>query len=79
MKRVATPKTWYLGKLRGVYATRPTAGPHKLKECIPLSVLLQQRLKYALNRNESKKICRDKEGLIKVDGKIRRTHRFPLG
>jgi len=40
MKRVATPKTWYLGKLRGVYATRPSAGPHKLKHCLPLSVLL---------------------------------------
>jgi small subunit ribosomal protein S4e len=25
------------------------------------------------------KICRQKEGLIKVDGRIRRNHRFPLG
>lgn len=25
------------------------------------------------------KICKQKEGLIKVDGKIRRNHRFPLG
>ena len=79
MKRVAAPKNWYLGKLKGVYATRPSAGPHKLRECIPLSVLLQQRLKYALNRQESLKICKQKEGLIKIDGKIRRNHRFPLG
>lgn len=79
MKRVATPKTWYLGKLKGVYATRPSAGPHKLRECIPLSVLLQLRLKYALNRKESQKICKDRQGLIKIDGKIRRDHRFPLG
>ena len=79
MKRVATPKTWYLGKLKGVYATRPSAGPHKLKECIPLTCLLQQRLKYALSRDESRKIVRDREGLIKVDGKVRRDPRFPLG
>ena len=79
MKKVAAPKAWYLGKLRGVYATRPSAGPHKLRECIPLSVLLQLRLKYALNRNEARKIVKDREGLIKVDGKIRRDHRFPLG
>lgn len=79
MKRVAAPKAWYLGKLKGVYATRPSAGPHKLRECIPLSVLLQLRLKYALNRNEARKIVKDREGLIKVDGKIRRDHRFPLG
>ena len=25
------------------------------------------------------KICRQKEGLIKVDGRIRRNHRYPLG
>jgi len=79
MKRVAAPKTWYLGKLKGVYASRPTAGPHKLRECIPLCTLLQQRLKYALTRKESQKIVRDREGMIKVDGKIRRNHRFPLG
>jgi len=79
MKRVAAPKQWYLGKLKGVYATRPSAGPHKLRECIPLNVLLQQRLKYALSRQESMKIVKDKEGLIKVDGKIRRDPRFPLG
>lgn len=68
-----------LSKLKGVYATRPSAGPHKLRECIPLSVLLQQRLKYALSRDEARKIVNDKEGLIKIDGKIRRDHRFPLG
>ena len=65
--------------MKGVYATKPSAGPHKLRECIPMSVLLQQRLKYALTRDESRRIARNKEGLIKVDGKIRRDHRFPLG
>ena len=79
MKRVAAPKTWYLGKLKGVYATRPSPGPHKLRECIPLNVLLQQRLKYALTRNEARKIVKDKAGLIKIDGKTRRDHKFPLG
>jgi len=79
MKRVATPKNWYLGKLKGVYATRPSAGPHKLKECLPLNVLLHQRLQYALTRQEVKKIVRDRAGLIKIDGKIRRDPRYPLG
>jgi small subunit ribosomal protein S4e len=79
MKRVAAPRTWYLGKLKGVYAAKPSAGPHKTKECIPLNVLLQHRLKYALTRKESQKIVRDREGMIKVDGRIRRDPRFPLG
>merc|ERR1719498_1787242 len=79
IKRVAAPKQWYLGKLKGVYATRPTAGPHKLRECIPMSVLLQQRLKYAFTRDESRRIANSKDGNIKVDGKVRRNFRFPLG
>jgi small subunit ribosomal protein S4e len=79
MKRVAAPKMWYLGKLKGVYSTRPSPGPHRLRECIPLNVLLQYRLKYALTRAEAMKIVKDKEGMIKVDGKIRRDPRFPLG
>jgi small subunit ribosomal protein S4e len=53
MKRFAAPKMWYLGKLKGVYAAKPSAGPHKTKECIPLNVLLQHRLKYALTRKEA--------------------------
>jgi len=79
MKRVNAPKTWYIGKLRGVYAAKPSAGPHKTRECIPLNVLLQYRLRYALTRKESQKIVRDREGMIKIDGKVRRDPRFPLG
>lgn len=36
-------------------------------------------MKYALNRAESMKIVRDREGMIKIDGKVRRNPRFPLG
>lgn len=38
-----------------------------------------QRLKYALSRQETLKIVKDREGMIKIDGKVRREHRFPLG
>lgn len=79
------PSHWCLDKLRGVYATRPSAGPHKLRECIPLTILLQNRLKYALSAQDAVKICRHRdadnkgEGNIRVDNKIRRDPRFPLG
>ena len=79
MKRMWAPKHWCLDKLRGVYATRPSTGPHKLRECIPMTVLLRNRLSYALNGQEAIKICKDKSGNCKVDGKIRRDHRVPLG
>jgi small subunit ribosomal protein S4e len=68
-----------LNKLGGIYATRPSAGPHRRRESIPLSILLRNRLHYAFTRQEAMKIVKDKEGLIKVDNKIRRDPRFPLG
>lgn len=77
MKRMFAPSAWMLGKLDGVWAPRPTSGPHKLRECVPLSILLRNRLKYALNYKEAKTICIQR--LIKVDGKIRTHQNFPAG
>jgi len=73
------PSAWCLDKLKGVYATRPSTGPHKLRECLPLCILLQNRLKYALSNQECIKICKDKSANIKIDNKNRRDHRFPTG
>lgn len=58
-------------------APRPSPGPHKLRECLPLVVLLRNRLKYALTGDEVKRIV--KQRLIKVDGKIRTDPTFPAG
>jgi small subunit ribosomal protein S4e len=41
--------------------------------------MLRTRLRYALSGQEAIKICRDKSGNVKVDGKTRRDPRFPLG
>jgi small subunit ribosomal protein S4e len=68
-----------LDKLSGKYASRASTGPHKRLESIPLSVLLRNRLRYALTGREVISIVRDKEGLIKVDHKIRRDPTYPLG
>ncbi|ELK30365.1 40S ribosomal protein S4 [Myotis davidii] len=57
LKHVAAPKHWMLDKLTGVFAPRPSTGPHKLRECLPLIIFLRIRLKYALTGDEVKKIC----------------------
>ncbi|KAK9171746.1 Ribosomal family S4e family protein [Cryptosporidium meleagridis] len=77
LKRVAAPSNWMLDKLTGVYAPRPSSGPHKLRECIPLAILLRNRLKFALTYTEAKYIVMQR--LIKVDGKVRTDICFPLG
>ena len=77
LKRVNAPKHWMLGKLGGVFASRPSCGPHKLRECLPLVIFLRNRLKYALTYDEVKKIVHQR--LVKVDGKVRTDKTYPAG
>jgi ribosomal protein S4E len=77
LKRLHAPKNWYLEKLGGIWAPRPTTGPHKLRECLPLIVILRNRLKYALTRTEVNMICMSKH--IQVDNKVRTDKNFPAG
>jgi small subunit ribosomal protein S4e len=60
-----------------VQAPKPSPGPHKQRECIPLIVFLRNRLKYALTGDEVKRIV--KQRLIKVDGKVRTDPTYPAG
>jgi len=77
LKRMFAPSHWMLDKLRGRWAPKPSAGPHKSRECLPLIVLLRERLKYALTYRECKMITMQR--LIKVDGKTRTDMFYPAG
>jgi small subunit ribosomal protein S4e len=77
LKRLHAPKHWMLSKLGGAYAPKPSSGPHKMRECLPLLILLRNRLKYALTRREVMSIVMQK--LIKIDGKVRTDTHFPAG
>jgi len=77
LKRLNAPKHWMLDKLGGIWAPRPSTGPHKLRECLPLIILLRNRLKYALTGKEVKYILMQR--LVKVDGKARTDIKFPAG
>lgn len=77
MKRIAAPKHWMLDKLGGAYAPRASTGPHKLRECLPLMLLIRNRLKYALTRREVMYIVMQR--LVQVDGKVRTDLHYPTG
>jgi small subunit ribosomal protein S4e len=77
LKRLAAPKHWMLDKLSGVFAPRPSPGPHKLRECLPLVILLRNRLKFALTKREVTLIAMQR--LVKVDGKVRTDITYPAG
>jgi len=77
LKRLFAPKDWMLSKMTGVYAPRPKAGPHKLRECLPLLIILRNRLKYALTGTEASMILRQR--LVNVDNKPRTCPKYPAG
>merc|ERR1712227_649172 len=77
LKRLNAPSHWMLDKLTGVYAPKPSQGPHKQRECLPLIIFLRNRLHYALTGDEVKKILMQR--LVKVDGKVRTDVNYPAG
>jgi len=77
MKRLNAPSHWMLDKLSGVFAPKPSPGPHKQRECLPLTVLLRNRLKYALTGREVVAILMQRH--VKVDGKVRTDATYPAG
>jgi len=66
-----------LDKLGGVFTVKPSSGPHRQGESLPVALFLRNRLKYALNMKEVETIM--KQRLIKIDGKTRTDPKFPTG
>merc|ERR1712179_802496 len=66
-----------LGKLGGVFTVKPSSGPHKQGESLPVGLFLRNRLKYAITMEEVETIM--KQRLIKIDGKTRTDPKFPTG
>jgi len=77
MKRIDAPRGWMLSKLGGTWAPRPSTGPHKMRECLPISLALRNRLKYALTRREVMMIVMRR--LVEIDGKVRVDINYPTG
>jgi small subunit ribosomal protein S4e len=77
LKRLNAPNHWMLDKLSGKFAPRPSTGPHKLRECLPLVIFLRNRMKYALTYDEAMRILKGRKVL--VDGKARTDLTYPAG
>jgi len=66
-----------LDKLGGIFAPKPSCGPHAQRESLPLIILLRNRLKYALTGREVHAILSSR--FVKIDGKVRTDSTFPAG
>jgi len=77
LKSFPAPAFWPVPRKVYKFAVKPSPGPHPLDRCIPLLVIVRDILGYAETAKEAKRILH--EGHIKVDGIIRRDHKYPVG
>ncbi|CAA6672106.1 unnamed protein product [Spirodela intermedia] len=77
LKRLNAPRHWMLDKLGGAFAPKPSSGPHKARECLPLILILRNKLKYALTYRDVVAILMQRQVL--VDGKVRTDKTYPAG
>ena len=77
LSRLAAPNTWPIGRKKTKWIARPSPGTHKLKDCLPLAVVLRDILKCVQDKREVKYILYKDEVLV---NKIaRRDYNFPVG
>ncbi len=77
LKALASPVFWPISKKEHKWAVKPRPGPHAQERSIPLLVIVRDVLQYASTGREARKIIA--EGHFKVDGKIRKDYKFPVG
>ncbi len=77
LKRLPAPKFWPIPRKEAKWTVRPSPGPHPINRSLPLLLIIRDILGYAKTAREARRII--SEGRIKVDGKIRRDYKFPVG
>ncbi len=77
IKRLAAPRFWPIERKTKKFVVAPRPGPHPKEHCLPLGVVLRDMQRYAGNIKEVKELL--KKSIVKVDGKVRRDYKFPVG
>lgn len=77
LKRKPAPRFWPIHRKEFLWVVKPSSGPHSIKNCLPLTVVLRDILGFAKTRKEAKIIV--SQGKVYVDGKVRRDDSFPVG
>jgi len=77
LKRPATPPYWPIQRKKWKWTVKPRAGPHSTVRSIPLAMITRDVLHLARSGRESSLLISG--GKIKVDGRIRTDHKYPVG
>lgn len=77
LKRYAMPVHWQVKRKERAWIIRPSSGPHPIKSCIPLQIILRNMLGYAKTAKEVRTILN--AGNVLVDKRIRKDPGYPAG
>lgn len=73
---MSASRSWKIERKMHRWTVKPEPGPHS-KNAIPLLLLVRDILHLADNSGEVKRILN--ESNVRVDGRVRRDHKFPIG
>ncbi|MET1100885.1 MAG: 30S ribosomal protein S4e [Pyrodictiaceae archaeon] len=77
LKTLAAPKFWPVRAKVGVFTVKPSPGPHPINRSIPLLILVRDVFGYAKTAREARRLIA--EGHFKIDGRVRRNYKYPVG
>ena len=77
LKALAAPRFWPILRKEYTWVVKPSPGPHPIDRCMPLLLIVRNILKYAETAREARKLIA--EGHFKVDGRVRRNYKYPVG
>jgi small subunit ribosomal protein S4e len=71
------PKSWPVAVKKETFVIRPNPGPHPLKRCMPLQLVVRDVLGLVETAAEARQILN--AGKVQVDKKTRKNKKFPVG
>ena len=77
IKRMAAPDTWAITRKTSHWVSKPSPGPHKRDESMPLAMVIRDMLKLCDNAREARFIIGSRT--ITVDGKVVTDPKFAVG
>ena len=77
IKRLRAPKSWEILRKEKKWVTKPRSGTHQLSQSLPLNTILKEFLNLTKITKETKHILN--AGKVKVNGKIRKDHKWGVG
>ncbi len=77
LKALAAPAYWPILRKEYKWVVKPSPGPHPLRFSLPLLLVVRNILGYAKTAREARRLI--SEGHFKIDGRVRRNYKYPVG